>query len=141
MAKAPDFVLEGTDGKTHRLSDHKGKPVVVYFYPKDDTPGCTREACDFRDHLATLTQYGATVYGISKDTLNSHQKFYDKYGLNFVLLSDPDQAVHKAFGAIKEGKTIRSTYLIDTKGNIAKTWQPVTVDNHVNAVLKAIEEL
>jgi peroxiredoxin Q/BCP len=116
---------------------------VLYFYPKDDTPGCTREACDFRDNLARLRREGATVLGVSKDSLASHGKFRSKYQLPFDLLSDEDNSVARAYGAYGEktmyGKkilgTIRSTYLIDENGRVDTVWSPVKVDGHVEQVL------
>ena len=147
--KAPAFNLKGDDGKTHKLRDHAGERVVLYFYPRDSTPGCTTEACDFRDNLARLTKAGAVVYGVSKDSLASHEKFRAKHDLNFVLLSDPDLSVHHKYGAFGEktlyGKVtegvIRSTFLIDEGGKIARAWRKVRVKGHVDAVLAAIAEL
>lgn len=141
MDEAPLFDLTDSHGKLYSLKDFHGKVVVVYFYPKDDTPGCTREACDFRDNLASLAARHCVVLGISRDSANSHQKFKEKYSLNFTLLSDPDGAVHKAYGAIEETKIIRSTFLIDKNGNIAQIWRNVKVDGHVTAVLKEIEAI
>jgi peroxiredoxin Q/BCP len=146
---APAFSLKDGDGKTVKLSDHKGKVVVLYFYPKDDTPGCTKEACNFRDRHAELTKAGAVVLGMSPDDVASHRKFSDKFELNFPLLADPDHAVAEAYGAWREknmyGKKSmgiqRSTYLIDAKGKIAKVWKKVSVDGHDAEVLEAIAEL
>jgi peroxiredoxin Q/BCP len=148
-AAAPGFRLQGDDGKTHDLQDHKGAPVVIYFYPRDDTPGCTVEACDFRDNMARAQKAGAVVYGVSRDSLKSHEKFKAKYNLNFTLLSDPDLTVHKAYGAwgkkVMYGKevegTIRSTFLIDGKGVLRQAWPKVKVDGHVDAVLAALAAL
>ena len=145
--KAPAFSLAGDDGKTHKLADHKGKRVVLYFYPRDLTPGCTTEACDFRDNLARIGKTGAIVYGVSKDSLASHAKFRDKHDLNFTLLSDPDLRAHKAYGAWGEktmyGKktegVIRSTFLIDESGKLAKVWRHVKAAGHVDRVLQALE--
>jgi peroxiredoxin Q/BCP len=147
--KAPAFTLEGDDGKVHKLSDHKGSPVVIYFYPRDMTPGCTTEACEFRDNFARVKKAGAVVYGVSKDTIASHEKFRTAHELNFVLLSDPKLEVHKKFGAFGEktmyGKkvegVIRSTFLIDAKGNIAKAWRNVKVGGHVDKVMAALADL
>jgi len=130
---APDFSLAGSDGKTHSLKDYKGKTVVLYFYPKDDTPGCTKEACGFRDDHAVLKKKGIVILGVSKDSIASHNKFIDKFKLPFVLLSDEDLAVMKKYGAWGEklmyGKpvmgTIRSTVIIDAKGHVAKHWAKV----------------
>lgn len=147
--KAPAFTLKGDDGKTHALRDHEGERVVLYFYPRDSTPGCTTEACDFRDNLSRLRKAGAVVYGVSRDSLESHEKFRAKHDLNFVLLSDPDLKAHKKYGAWGEknmyGKkvegVIRSTFLIDEQGKIAKAWPKVRVKGHVDKVLAALEEL
>ncbi|HMP77775.1 MAG TPA: peroxiredoxin [Kiritimatiellia bacterium] len=130
--KAPDFSLAGSDGKTHALKDYKGRTVILYFYPKDDTPGCTKEACGFRDHFKTLAKH-AVLFGVSKDGIASHQKFIGKYKLPFTLLSDPDAAVMKAYGAFGEklmyGKpvqgTIRSTVVIGPDGKVVKHWTTV----------------
>jgi peroxiredoxin Q/BCP len=147
--KAPAFTLKGDDGKVHKLSDHEGERVVLYFYPRDMTPGCTTEACDFRDNLGRVKQAGAVVYGVSKDSIASHEKFRDKHELNFVLLSDDELDVHKKYGAYGEktmyGKkvqgVIRSTFLIDEKGKIAKVWRNVKVGGHVDKVLEALQVL
>jgi peroxiredoxin Q/BCP len=138
---APDFTLMGNDGKEYTLSALKGKSVVIYFYPKDDTPGCTKEACDFRDNLPQLIEKDCLVFGISKDSLASHQKFKGKYNLNFVLLSDIDLKVHKAYQVLEETKTIRSTFLIDKTGKINKIWTKVKVPNHVEAVIASLKAL
>lgn len=147
--KAPAFSLKGDDGKTVKLSELKGKPVVLYFYPKDDTPGCTKEACNFRDRHSELTGLGAVVLGVSADSLESHQKFKTKYDLNFHLLSDPDHKVAEKYGAYREknmyGKKsmgiVRSTFLIDSEGKLAKVWRSVKVDGHDEKVIAAIKEL
>ena len=131
--KAPAFELEGNDGKTHSLEDYKGKTVVLYFYPKDDTPGCTKEACGFRDLNANLKKAGAVVLGVSKDGAESHKKFTAKYKLPFVLLSDPKLDVMKKYDAFGKkmmyGKevqgTIRSTVVIGPKGDVIKHWTTV----------------
>jgi thioredoxin-dependent peroxiredoxin len=136
---APDFTLLGDDGNKHSLSKHLGETVILYFYPKDDTPGCTTEACDFRDNMERLKNLSVTVYGISKDSIGDHEKFSAKHGLNFTLLSDPTQEVHTAYGAIADGKTVRSTFIIDKSGKIAKVWYNVNVQNHINAVIKALD--
>ena len=146
---APAFHLPGDDGEKHRLSAHEGKPVVVYFYPRDDTPGCTTQACDFRDQMERVAKAGAVVFGVSRDTIASHQRFKAKHDLNFTLLSDAELTAHNAYGAWAEkvlyGKksmgTIRSTFLIDAKGKIAGVWPRVKVKGHVDAVLAAIEAL
>lgn len=145
--KAPAFTLPSTSGTDVSLSDFRGRRVVLYFYPRDDTPGCTREACGFRDSLARLTKSGVTVLGVSKDTLASHDRFRTKYALPFDLLSDADNSVAKSYGAYGTKKmygkdvlgTIRSTFLIDEQGKIARSWSPVKVDGHVDAVLEALQ--
>lgn len=147
--KAPAFTLAADDGAKVKLADLKGSPVVLYFYPADDTPGCTKEACAFRDRRAELQKLGAKVIGISPDDVKSHVKFRDKFSLNFPLLADPDHAVAEKFGAWREknmyGKksmgVVRSTFLIDAKGVIRKVWKAVRVDGHDAAVLEALEEL
>ena len=147
--KAPDFTLESSGGGSVRLKDLRGKNVVVYFYPKDDTPGCTREACAFRDTQAALKKKGAVVLGVSGDSVASHDKFKTKYKLNFPLLSDPDKAVAKKFGAWGEkvlyGKKtvgmIRSTFVIDGEGIVRKVFPRVRVDGHAEQVLAALAEL
>ena len=160
MAKAPELTLKEGDkapafnaptsgGGQLSLDDLKGKHVILYFYPKDDTPGCTKEACAFRDRRAELQKLGAKVIGISPDDVKSHVKFRDKFSLNFPLLADPDHAVAEKFGAWREknmyGKksmgVVRSTFLIDAKGVIRKVWKAVRVDGHDAAVLEALEEL
>jgi peroxiredoxin Q/BCP len=147
--KAPAFTLTADDGEKVRLSDLKGGPVVVYFYPRDDTPGCTREACSFRDQRSVLKKLGATVLGISTDSIESHGKFRDKYELNFPLLADPDHTVAEKYGAWREknmyGKKSmgiqRSTFLIDADGKVAKVWKAVKVDGHDAHVIAALGEL
>ena len=147
--KAPAFTLTADDGKKVKLSDLQGSPVVLYFYPKDDTPGCTKEACAFRDRKAEMEQLGAKLLGVSPDTVESHGKFRDKYSLNFPLLADPDHAVADKYGAWREKnmygkKTMgiqRSTYLIDASGKVAKVWQRVQVDGHDEEVLQALKAL
>jgi peroxiredoxin Q/BCP len=147
--RAPAFTLTADDGRKVRLADLKGKPVVVYFYPKDDTPGCTREACAFRDQQSKLKELGAVVLGISPDSVESHVKFRDKYALNFPLLADPDHKVAEKYGAWREknmyGKKSlgiqRSTYLIDRDGKVARVWKRVNVDGHDEEVLEAVREL
>lgn len=148
-AKAPAFTLLADDGTKVKLADLKGSPVVLYFYPRDDTPGCTREACAFRDRSAEFKKLGAKVLGISPDDVASHVKFRDKLQLNFPLLADPDHAVAEKFGAWREknmyGKKslgiARSTFLIGADGVIKKVWKAVKVDGHDAAVLAALQEL
>ncbi len=147
--KAPAFTLTADDGSKVRLSELAGSPVLLYFYPKDDTPGCTREACAFRDLKAKLKKSGAVVLGVSPDTVESHVKFRDKYKLNFPLLADADHKVAEKYGAWREknmyGKKSmgiqRSTFLIDQKGKVAKLWKRVKVDGHDAQVLEALTEL
>jgi len=143
---APDFRLPASTGQEIALADLRGRHVVLYFYPKDETPGCTREACDFRDRLVKLRSLGAEVLGVSKDSLDSHLGFARNHGLAFPLLSDPDNRVARAYGAFGEkvlyGRrflgTIRSTFLIDPQGRIEGVWSPVKVDGHVDAVLSRL---
>ncbi|MDO8526564.1 MAG: thioredoxin-dependent thiol peroxidase [Deltaproteobacteria bacterium] len=143
---APGFSLPANNGETVSLSGLKGKWVVLYFYPKDDTPGCTREACAFRDNKPAFTKKGAVVLGVSKDSTKSHDSFTKKYDLNFLLLSDADGTVIEKYGAFKKksmfGKTFlgiqRSTFLINPQGKIAKVWRNVKVDGHEGEVLSAI---
>jgi len=146
--KAPDFELAGSDGKTHRLADYKGKTMVLYFYPRDSTPGCTKEACGFRDDYKALQKQGAVVLGVSKDSVSSHQGFIDKFKLPFVLLSDPDTKVMKAYGAWGEkmmyGKpvtgTIRSTVVIGPDGKVQRHWATVKkAEQHPAEVLDFLE--
>lgn len=147
--KAPAFSLKDAEGKTVKLSQFLGQPVVLYFYPKDDTPGCTKEACGFRDASAALKKRKAVVLGVSPDTVESHAKFVAKYKLNFTLLADPDHALAEKYGAWREknmyGKKSmgiqRSTYLIDAAGKVAKVWARVKTDVHAEQVLEALEEL
>jgi peroxiredoxin Q/BCP len=148
-AKAPAFTLTADDGSKVKLSDLKGSPVVLYFYPADDTPGCTKEACAFRDRSAELKKLGAKVFGVSPDDVASHVKFRDKFSLNFPLLADPDHKVAEKFGAWREknmyGKKsmgiVRSTFLISPDGVIYKVWRSVKVDGHDEKVIEALNEL
>lgn len=143
---APSFALASTSGAAVALEDLRGKRVVLYFYPRDDTPGCTKEACDFRDELARFRKAGVIVLGVSKDSIASHARFRAKHGFSFDLLSDPDAKTARAYGAYGkktlygrafEG-TIRSTFLIDEAGRVAALWSPVKVPGHVDAVLAAL---
>ncbi|MGZ8464704.1 MAG: peroxiredoxin [Candidatus Binatia bacterium] len=142
--KAPAFSLEGNDGKTHSLDDYKGKTVVIYFYPKDNTPGCTTEACEFRDLNPSFKQKNVVVFGVSKDSIDSHNKFIETFKLPFVLLSDPKLDMMKKYGAYGKkmmyGKevqgTIRSTVVIDPKGEVIKHWTIVKkAEEHPKEVL------
>ncbi len=145
-SKAPAFSLVSDSGKKIKLSDFSGQPVVLYFYPRDDTPGCTKEACAFRDASKQLKALGAVVLGVSPDDVASHAKFRDKFSLNFPLLADPDHSLAEAYGAWREknmyGKKSmgvqRSTYLIDASRKIAKVWKKVRVVGHDAAVLEAL---
>ena len=147
--KAPAFNLQGNDGKEHSLEDYKGKTVVMYFYPRDDTPGCTKEACGFRDQSAILKKAGAVVLGVSKDSIDSHHKFAGRYKLSFTLLSDPKTEVMKKYGAFGKkmmyGKeiqgTIRSTVVIGPKGDVLKHWTTVKkAEAHPDEVLAFLKE-
>jgi peroxiredoxin Q/BCP len=147
--QAPDFKLPGSDGAPVSLRDLRGRTVVLYFYPKDDTPGCTREACAFRDTQARLKKSGAVVLGVSPDSPDSHRRFRDKYRLGFTLLADEDKAVARSYGAYGEkllyGKKvkgmIRSTFIIDGAGVVRKVFPRVRVDGHAEQVLAALAEL
>ncbi len=147
--KAPTFTLESSEGGKLKLAELAGQPVVVYFYPRDNTPGCTIEAQDFRAAMPKFKKLGVTVLGVSKDSITSHCKFRDKYGLNFPLLSDPEGKVLEAYGAwgdkVMYGKKmkgiIRSTVLIDGAGKVAALWPKVSVKGHVDAVLEAAQAL
>ncbi len=147
--KAPDFTLPADDGAKIKLSALKGQPVVLYFYPRDDTPGCTRQACAFRDQQAPLKKLGAKVLGVSTDDVASHVKFRDKYELNFPLLADADHKVAEKYGAWREknmyGKKSmgiqRCTFLIDAEGVVRKVWKKVSVDGHDEQVLAALKAL
>lgn len=148
--KAPAFSLPGSDGKTHDLKDYRGRCVLLYFYPKDDTPGCTREACGFRDGFAELSRAGVTVLGVSRDPVASHLDFIEKYTLPFVLLADEDTSVMQAYGAwgekMRYGKpvigTIRSTALINGDGKVIKHWSRVTgAEEHPEEVLAFIRKM
>ncbi len=146
---APDFSLPSTDGEPLRLSDLKGKSVVLYFYPKDDTPGCTKEACDFRDSIKTIQKQDAIVLGVSADSLGSHEKFQKKFKLPFPLLSDENKEVLKQYGVWKEksfmGKSYmgieRTTVVIDKKGNVQRVFPKVKVDGHCQEVLETLKSL
>lgn len=141
--EAPDFSLPSDDGSTVSLKDFRGRKVVLYFYPKDSTPGCTREACDFRDNMARIQSRGAVVLGVSRDSLKSHRKFRNKYDLSFPLLSDSKEEAVTAYGVLA-GKTNlgrilgliqRSTFIIDEAGRIQKVYRKVRVKGHVEQVL------
>jgi len=143
---ATDFALPDQEGRVHRLSDYRGRWVVLYFYPKDDTPGCTKEACGFRDRMGDLQALGAVVLGVSADDVESHKRFAEKYGLNFPLLADPERQAILAYGAWGKknlyGKeyegVLRQTFLIDPEGRIAKVWRKVSPEEHPEEVAEAL---
>lgn len=142
--KAPEFSLPNQDGKSVSLSDYRGKQVLVYFYPKDDTPGCTKEACSMRDNMASFDDMGLVILGISTDSIESHRKFADKYGLNFNILSDTEKKTVEAYGVWQKKKmmgreymgTVRSSFLIDEQGNILKMYQTVKPEEHASDVME-----
>lgn len=146
--KAPEFTLEDKDGNKVSMSDFKGKKVVVYFYPKDNTPGCTRQACAFRNAYDGFKKEDIQVIGISKDSIKSHQKFAEKHELPFILLSDPDLVAIKAFDVWKEkkmyGKTalgvVRATYIIDENGIIEKVFEKAKPDTNAQEILEYLEK-
>ncbi len=146
-AKAPAFKLKNDEGKTVKLSEFAGKKVILYFYPKDNTPGCTTEACDFRDNIKSLQSKGFVVIGISKDSVESHQKFKAKYELPFMLLADEEKTVLDKYGVWKEknmyGKKVmgieRTTIIIDEEGKIMKIFPKVKAEGHVAEVLKFLQ--
>ena len=146
--KAPDFTVMDDKGQKVKLSDLKGKKVVLYFYPKDDTPGCTREACSFRDGIAEIRARGAVVLGVSADSVDSHKKFRDKFKLNFPLLADTDKKIVEAYGTWKEKSMYgrkymgieRTTFVIDEQGKIAHIFNKVKVNEHYDEVLEALGE-
>ena len=148
-AQAPAFTLTSDSGEKIKLGDLAGAPVVLYFYPKDDTPGCTRQACAFRDLHSQLQKAGAVVLGVSPDDRESHIKFRDKHSLNFPLLVDAEHKVAERYGAWREknmygNKSMgiqRSTYLIDAAGKVVKVWKRVQVDGHDAQVLEALQSL
>ncbi|PYS35493.1 MAG: thioredoxin-dependent thiol peroxidase [Acidobacteria bacterium] len=146
--KAPDFTVLNDKGEKVKLSDFKGKKVVLYFYPKDDTPGCTKEACAFRDGIAEIKKQGGEVIGVSVDSIDSHKKFKNKFDLNFPLLADTDKKMVEAYGTWKEKSmygrkymgTERTTFIIDEQGKISHIFPKVKVDEHYDEVLQALNE-
>ncbi len=144
---APDFSLEDETGKVHTLSEFRGKPVVLYFYPKDDTPGCTTEACSFRDDYDTYTEAGVTILGVSPDSVSSHAKFKQKYNLPFSLLADTGHKICDEYGTWGRKKfmgkeydgVLRTTYLIGADGNILKVFPDVKPAGHSMQVLEAVK--
>ncbi|MFU0783374.1 MAG: thioredoxin-dependent thiol peroxidase [Thermoanaerobacterium thermosaccharolyticum] len=147
--EAPDFTLKSSDGNDVSLSDFKGKKVVLYFYPKDNTPGCTKEACQFRDNINTVENKDAVILGVSLDDIESHKKFIEKFNLPFILLSDSDAKVSTEYGVYKEknmyGKKKmgieRSTFIIDQKGIVKKIFRKVKVDGHVDEILEVLDNI
>lgn len=147
--KAPDFKLSDQDGKIHKLSDYKGRWVLIYFYPKDDTPGCTKEACEIRDNFLNFQNLNIVVLGISTDSVESHKKFKEKYNLPFVLLSDNKKEIVKKYGVwVKKkflGKTfegvIRTSFLINPQGKIEKIYENVKPEKHAKEVLKDFSKI
>ena len=145
--KAPDFAVLYDKGEKVKLSDFKGKKVVLYFYPKDDTPGCTKEACAFRDGISAIKKQGAEILGVSTDSVESHQKFKKKFELNFPLLADTDKKIVETYGTWKEksmyGKKYmgieRTTFVIDEQGKISHIFPKVKVDQHYDEVLEALK--
>ncbi|MFD2925183.1 thioredoxin-dependent thiol peroxidase [Halobacillus naozhouensis] len=146
--KAPDFELTANNGETVKLSDYRDKNVVLYFYPKDMTPGCTTEACDFRDQHESFEELDAVILGVSPDPVDSHRKFIDKHELPFLLLADEDHKVAEEYGVWKLKKNFgkeyygieRSTFIIDKEGNLAEDYRKVKVDGHVESALQYIRE-
>lgn len=146
--QAPDFELEASNGERVKLSDFKGKNVVLYFYPKDMTPGCTTQACDFRDHHESFADLDAVIIGISPDPVDRHNKFIDKHDLPFLLLADEDHKVAEAYGVWKLKKNFgkeyygieRSTFILDKEGHIHNEWRKVRVKGHVESALEYIRE-
>lgn len=144
--KAPNFSVKDDSGKDVKLSDFKGKKVVLYFYPKDDTPGCTKEACNFRDGIDEIKKQGAVVLGVSADSVQSHQKFKTKFDLNFQLLSDADKKIVEDYGVWKEKSMYgrkymgieRTTFVIDKDGKISHIFPKVKVAQHYDEVLEAL---
>lgn len=144
--EAPDFTLPSTEGGRVTLHQFRGNKVVLYFYPQDDTPGCTKEACSFRDNLPKFEKLDAVILGISKDSIDSHEKFIKKYGLNFTLLSDEDLKAHKLYDTWREKNlygrkymgTERSTFVISKSGRIVRIFRKVKVDGHEGEVLQAL---
>lgn len=142
---APSFKLQDQDGKWHTLADYKGKWVAIYFYPKDDTPGCTTQACSFRDNIFAFNKEGAVILGISVDDVESHKKFAEKHGLPFALLADADKAVAKQYGVLKNYGVAefarRDTFIVDPEGRVAKHYESVKPDGHSQVVLEDIKVL
>lgn len=144
---APEFSLMGSDGKEHKLNDYIGKKVVLYFYPKDNTAGCSKEACSFRDNINIVTDLNAVVLGISRDSLKSHDKFIEKFNLPFVLLSDEEEKVCRLYDVIKEKNMYgrkymgieRSTFIIDEAGILKKVFRKVKINGHIEKVIETLK--
>lgn len=144
---APEFSLMGSDGKEHKLSDYAGKKIVLYFYPKDNTAGCSKEACSFRDNIKIVTDLNAVVLGISRDSLKSHDKFIEKFNLPFVLLADEEEKVCKLYDVIKEKNMYgrkymgieRSTFVIDEAGMLKKVFRKVKINGHIEKVIESLK--
>ncbi|MBQ2761983.1 MAG: thioredoxin-dependent thiol peroxidase [Mailhella sp.] len=145
-SKAPDFTLQDQDGVPHSLEQYRGRKVILYFYPKDSTPGCTKQACSYSERLPQIREAGAVVLGVSKDSVASHRKFADKYGLAFTLLADPERKVIEAYDVWKEKKNygkvsmgvVRTTYLIDENGVIVQTNDKVKTADDADTMLAAV---
>ena len=145
----PEVSLMGSDKKEHSLSEYKGKKIVLYFYPRDNTPGCSTEACDFRDNNAVISDMNAVVIGVSRDSLKSHDKFIEKFNLPFLLLSDEDETLCNLFGVIKEknmyGKKVmgieRSTFIINEEGVLVKEYRKVKVKGHIDTILQDLKNI
>ena len=145
----PEVSLMGSDKKEHSLSEYKGKKIVLYFYPRDNTPGCSTEACDFRDNNAVISDMNAVVIGVSRDSLKSHDKFIEKFNLPFLLLSDEDETLCNLFGVIKEknmyGKKVmgieRSTFIINEEGVLVKEYRKVKVKGHIDTILEDLKNM
>lgn len=146
--KAPDFSLPSDGGGTVSLNDYKGQKVVLYFYPKDDTPGCTAESCSLSENISSLNKLNCAVIGVSKDSVKKHDKFKEKYNLQFRLASDAEGDVCERYGVWAEKKfmgrkymgILRTTFLIDENGTIEKVWENVKVDGHTNQIIEALQE-
>ena len=147
-SKAPDFTLQDQDGVPHSLEQYRGRKVILYFYPKDSTPGCTKQACSYSERLPQIREAGAVVLGVSKDSVASHRKFADKYGLAFTLLADPERQVIEAYDVWKEKKNygkvsmgvVRTTYLIDEEGVIVQANDKVKTTEDADAMLAAVSQ-
>lgn len=139
--EAPDFEALDQNGKIVKLSSYKGKKVILYFYPKDDTPGCTKEACSFRDSVEKLQQKEVVVLGVSVDDIFSHKNFAQKYNLNFTLISDAAKKISKDYGVLNiTGKSARSTFIIDENGIIKHVFPKVNPENHIKEVLEVLRK-